>query len=90
MEHDSLIWVEIKRRWTEISCSRNLKSVLLTMAVNIFGTLRDVFHSLIVNTSAQMSDNLQRSAVRNAESIVFWTEFRRLLGALEEVCPGEK
>ena len=42
---------------------------LLTMAVNFFGTLRDAFHSLIVNTSAQMSDTLQRSAVRNAESI---------------------
>ena len=55
-----------------------------------FGTLRDAFHSFIVNTSAQMSDTLQRSAVRNAESIFFWTGFRRLLGALEEVCPGEK
>ena len=38
---------------------------------------------IIADAPVQMSDVLQRSAVRNAESVFLWIEFRRFLGALE-------
>ena len=59
------------------------------MDVNFFGRMKDAFHSHLVNTSADVWYIAKKCSEKCRKCIFYWTGLRRMLGALEEVCPGE-